>query len=257
MCAGCTEGRRRPTARARCSSTTSSATRATSCSTNSLQVVAIIPARGGSERVPRKNLLEVGGKPLVVHSIEHALAARLVNEVVVSTEDGEIADVAGAAGARVVMRPAELAGPEAASESALLHVLDELPGPDPDLVVFLQATSPVRRPSDVDAAIERLLGEGADSLLSVHPEKVHTWVRDEDGLRSVSYDWRHRQREQDMAPQLRENGSIYVFRPAVLRTEGNRLGGTITVYEMDWWSSFQLDEPEHAELLDWILTTRG
>jgi CMP-N,N'-diacetyllegionaminic acid synthase len=207
--------------------------------------------------VPRKNLVEVGGKPLIVHSIEHALAARRVDEVVVSTEDGEIAEVAGAAGARVVARPSELAGPEVSSESALLHALDELPGPDPDLVVFLQATSPVRRPSDIDAAIEQLLAEGADSLLSVHPEKAHIWVRDEDGLRSVSYDWRHRRREQDMAPQLRENGSIYVFRSELLRREGNRLGGTIAVYEMDWWSSFQLDEPEHAELLDWILTARG
>jgi CMP-N,N'-diacetyllegionaminic acid synthase len=123
--------------------------------------------------------------------------------------------------------------------------------------VFLQATSPVRSASDIDAAIALLLAEDADSLFSAHPEKAHTWVREDGELRSVSYDWRDRQREQDMSPRLRENGSIYVFRPELLRLEGNRLGGRIVVYEMDWWSSFQVDEPEHAQLVDWILRTRG
>jgi CMP-N,N'-diacetyllegionaminic acid synthase len=207
--------------------------------------------------VPRKNLLKVGDKPLIVHSIEHALDASAVDEVIVSTEDHEIAAVASAAGARVIARPAELAGATASSESALLHVLDELEGPDPDLVVFLQATSPVRSASDIDAAVELLLAERADSLFSAHPEKAHTWIRDHGELRSLSYDWRDRKREQDMAPQLRENGSIYVFRPALLRQEGNRLGGRIVVYEMDWWSSFQVDAPEHVELVAWILRTRG
>lgn len=207
--------------------------------------------------MPRKNLMEVGGKPLLVHSIEHARVAGRVDEVLVSTEDDEIAAVAEAAGAGVVRRPAELAGATATSESALLHALDARGEADPDLVVFLQATSPVRRPDDIDRAIELLLAETADSLFSAHAEIAHTWERDRDGLRSVTYDWRHRQREQDMSARLRENGSIYVFRPELLRREGNRLGGRIAVYEMDWWSSFQLDEPEHAELLDWILRVRG
>jgi N-acylneuraminate cytidylyltransferase len=221
-----------------------------------MRTVAIIPARGGSQRVPRKNLMEVGGKPLIVHSIEQALAAAAVDEVIVSTEDDEIATVSRSAGARVIARPADLAGATASSESALLHVLDSLAAPDPDLVVFLQATSPVRDPSDIDAAVELFLAEGADSLFSAHPEKAHTWIREDGELRSFSYDWRDRRREQDMPPQLRENGSIYVFRPALLRQQGNRLGGRIVVYEMDWWSSFQVDEPEHAELIDWILKAR-
>jgi CMP-N,N'-diacetyllegionaminic acid synthase len=207
--------------------------------------------------VPRKNLLEVAGKPLLVHSIEHALAAERVDEVIVSTDNDEIGAIASAGGARVIVRPAALAGAAATSESALLHALDERGGPDPDLVVFLQATSPVRRLSDIDSAIALLIAEGADSLFSAHPEKAHTWVREDGELRSVSYDWRDRQREQDMSPRLRENGSIYVFRPELLRLQGNRLGGRIVVYEMDWWSSFQVDELEHAQLVDWILRTRG
>jgi CMP-N,N'-diacetyllegionaminic acid synthase len=237
-------------------STTSSVTRAISNSTSNLRVLAVIPARGGSQRVPRKNLLAVGGKPLIVHSIEHALGADRVGQIVVSTDDAEIAAVARSAGASVVDRPRELAGAEATSESALVHTLDALEGDDPDLVVFLQATSPVRQSTDIDDAIALLLAEQADSLFSAHSEKVHTWVREDGELRSLSYDWRNRRREQEMTPHLRENGSIYVFRPELLRRQGNRLGGKIVVYEMDWWSSFQLDEPEHAELLDWILSAR-
>ena len=110
--------------------------------------IALIPARGGSKRIPRKNLLPLAGLPLVAHSIRHAIAAHAVSEVYVSTDDPEIADVARTFGAEVVMRPTELAGDQATSESALLHALDDRARrglPDPELVVFLQPTSPVRR----------------------------------------------------------------------------------------------------------------
>ena len=218
--------------------------------TSSLHVVAIVPACGGSERVPRNKLLEVGGKPMVVHASEHALAAQRVDEVIVRTDDDEIAAIAREAGAELVRRPAELANATATSESALSCALDAREGADPDLVVFLRATSPVRGEGDVDAAIELLLSEEADSLSSAHPENAHTWARGAGG--SVSYDWRERRTEKDMGTQQRENGAIQ-FRPGLPRREGNRLGGTIAVHEMDWWSSFLLDEPEHGRLLGWIL----
>ena len=155
------------------------------------------------------------------------------------------------------MRPPELSGDEATSESALLHALDERLASgmgDPELVVFLQCTSPVRQPSDIDAAVEQLLETGADSLLSACPDRSHIWSLEGGRPRAVSYDHKARQREQDMPPQYRENGSIYVFRPELLRSQGNRLGGQIAIYEMDFWSSFQLDTPEDAELLSWIFT---
>ena len=128
--------------------------------------------------------------------------------------------------------------------------------PDPELVVLLQATSPVRRPEEIDAAIARLHDEQADSLFSACREAVHVWHAGPEGLDSITYDWESRAREQDMPVLYRENGSIYVFKTQVLRQNGNRLGGRITVFEMDWWSSFQLDEPEHVQLLDWILSGR-
>jgi N-acylneuraminate cytidylyltransferase len=178
-----------------------------------------------------------------------------VSEVLVSTDDDEIAAVAERCGAQVVRRPAELADDHASSEQALLHALDSRGGEDPDLVVFLQATSPVRRPGDVDAAIELLRAEQADSLFSACREVAFVWEREGEELRSVSYDWRDRSRSQEVRPRWRENGSIYVLRPQLLRESGNRLGGKIAIYEMDFWSSFDLDIAEDAELLDWILAS--
>jgi CMP-N,N'-diacetyllegionaminic acid synthase len=121
-----------------------------------LDAIAIIPARGGSKRVPSKNLLPLAGRPLLAHSIEAALAAENVSDVYVSTEDEQIAEVARSHGAQVVMRPAEIASDTATSESALADALDQIAAggrAEPELVVFLQATSPVRRPGEIDRAI--------------------------------------------------------------------------------------------------------
>jgi N-acylneuraminate cytidylyltransferase len=222
------------------------------------RVLCIIPARGGSKRLPRKNVQPVAGKPLVAHSIEHARGSRLIERVVVSTEDDEIAAISGAYGAEVVRRPRELAGDEATSESALIHVLAELGAANyaPDLVVFLQCTSPVRREDDIDLAINRLVDSNADSCFSACRSHAFIWRSGADGVRPVNYDFRHRKREQDLEPEWRENGSIFVVRPEMLLRDRNRLGGTIVIHEMNFWSSFQIDSREELALCDWILTTR-
>ncbi len=219
-------------------------------------VIAIIPARGGSKRVPRKNLMRVGGEPLISRTIRHASAATRVGAVYVSTDDREIADCARVLGAQVISRPPELAVDEATSESALLHTLDtrvQRGLADPDLVVFLQCTCPVRAPDDVDRAIETLERSGSDSLFSGCRETPFIWRLEATGPKSVTYDHRSRQRTQDWQPHYRENGSIYVFRPWVLRKTNNRLGGKIAIHEMDYWSSFDIDSKVDFLLVDWIL----
>ena len=223
-------------------------------------IVAIIPARGGSKRIPRKNLVPLNGKPLVAHTIEHGLGARQVDAVYVSTEDLEIADVARRWGAQVIERPVELAVDTASSESALRHAMGWLEAQqvEPRLVVFLQCTSPVRASDDIDRAIDTLHASAADSLLSVCKNTQLFWGRRESGdLYSINYDFRRRKREQDLDVQYRENGSIYLFKPWVLDTFNNRLGGTIAVYEMGYWHSFQIDTPEDVELCSWILGRQG
>ncbi len=223
------------------------------------RILAIIPARGGSKGIPRKNLRLLGGKPLLAYSVEHARQAPAVSRVVVSTDDDEIAEVARAYGAEVVRRPAAISGDEAPSESALLHVLDALraeEGYAPDLVVFLQATSPLRRPEDVQQAVETLLDDEADALFSACPVHGFVWRRHRGALASFSYDYRHRQRRQDAPEDLVENGSIYVFKPWVLYEHANRLGGKIACYRMHPLDSFQVDEPGDLEMMERLLAVR-
>src|SRR5215470_11127131 len=113
----------------------------------SSNVIAIIPARGGSQGIPRKNLLVLGGKPVIEHSIECARHTSSISRIVVSTDDPDIGDCARKTGAEVIWRPAELCGDTATSESALVHALDSLESTEsyiPDLVIFMQATSPCR-----------------------------------------------------------------------------------------------------------------
>ncbi len=208
------------------------------------RILAIIPARGGSKGVPGKNIRPLAGKPLLQWTVEQALHARMVDEVLVSTDDTEIARVAWAAGAGVVARPPELSGDLEPSESALSHALDAFRdgrGADPRLVVFLQATSPLRGDTDIDRAIARLEETQADSLLSVCPSHSFLW-KEEQGLATpITHDWRKRPRRQDMAAQYRENGSIYVFKPWVLREGGNRLGGRIALFPMAEIAGIDID----------------
>ena len=224
-----------------------------------MEILTIVPARGGSQRLPRKNLAIVGGRPLITHSIEHARRSSAVSRIVVSTEDDEIAAVSRSSGAEVMQRPTELADETATSESALLHVLGALTaneGYNPDLVVFLQCTSPIRKPDDIERAVQLLLRSGADSVFSATRSKWLIWRSAGPWVESYNYDFQHRKREQEMPGEWRENGSIYVFKPWVLREHKNRLGGKIGVYEMDYWSGFQIDSQEDVELCDWIFKRR-
>ncbi len=222
------------------------------------RVLAVIPARGGSKGIPGKNLTSLAGKPLLAYSIEHAMSVPQVEKVVVSTDDERIASVAESFGAFVVPRPAFLAGDEAASESALLHALDYLNGQgtaDPDIVLFLQATSPLRREGAITDALNQCLQEGADSLFSASPQQGFLWHLSSQELKSVTYDFNARSRRQELDGEyLVENGSFYLFRPWVLRKHGNRLGGAITCYKMGFIESLQIDEPADVAVAELLLT---
>ncbi len=215
-----------------------------------MEVLAIIPARGGSKGIPHKNLVPFGGKPLIAWSIEAALETPSVTHVIVSTDDHEIAQTSNFYGAEVIWRPDEISGDEATSESALIHVLDSLDY-SPDVVVFLQATSPLRRSGDVQGAIDKFLSEDADSLFSGRPIEGFIWAQYLDKpVRPINFDPNHRERRQDrIGVHWEENGSIYVFKPIILRRYNRRLAGKVAVYEMDPLDSFQIDEPKDLEMM--------
>lgn len=214
-----------------------------------MKVLALIPARGGSKGVPRKNLRMLAGRPLIAWSIEAACAGcRQVPvaevRVVVSTEDEEIALVAGQWGAEVIMRPTELATDEAATDPVLVHAVGVLKaeGWRPDVVVLLQPTVPVREPGLVARCIEVLRSRWADCVLTVNVAHFVWWretpaYRYDNGKpggsgRPETPAWRsqcpRRPRRQDMeARELMwlEDGSVYVTRTELLEQTGARLGG--------------------------------
>ena len=226
---------------------------------NSHSFLTLIPARGGSKGIPRKNVCLFAGKPLIVHSIEQASASRHVTRVAVSTDDDEIAEVSFASGATVVWRPADISGDTASSESALIHALRDLEvneGYRPDFVVFLQCTSPLRKADDIDAAIGKLLDQQADSLLSVSPSHRFLWADVNGQATSLNYDYRNRPRRQDMPQQYVENGSIYVFRREILLEGGNRLGGKVAMHVMDEDASWDIDTPFDLRIAEMLMNER-
>jgi N-acylneuraminate cytidylyltransferase len=223
--------------------------------------VAIIPARAGSKGIPGKNLIPLCGRPLVEWSVRQALAADGIDSVWVSSDGDEILQAAQRAGARPIRRPAELAGDAASSESAWLHALGaiESKGVSVARIVGMQATSPIREASDLDAALRQFDRERLDSLLSVTEiQDFFVWEEGEQGtFRPVNYDYRQRRRRQAIRPQYRENGSFYVFRPDILQKEGNRLGGRIGAFIMAAHKIFQIDTPEDVVLCEAIMRGYG
>ncbi|MDP2932751.1 MAG: acylneuraminate cytidylyltransferase family protein [bacterium] len=210
--------------------------------------IAIIPARGGSKGIPKKNIIDFCGKPLLAWTILQSKASSLLNEVYVSTDSDEISQIAESYGASVIKRPTEISGDNATSEQALTHALEHLykkQSQPIDYVIFLQATSPLRETKDINSAIQTIIDKKADSLFSAAQlGDFLIWSNDQQGLKSLNYDHQNRKRRQDFGQQLVENGSIYVFKPEILKSLGNRLGGKIAYSLMELWKSFEIDDQE-------------
>ena len=225
-----------------------------------METICIIPARGGSKSIPGKNIVDFCGKPLLVWSILQAKQATSVNTVYVTSDDEAILTVAKDFGATPIRRPDEISTDMATSESALLHAIDHIEkerATKIDVVVFLQPTSPLRESEDIDGAVQKLIGENADSLFSsTRLEDFFIWQETEAGLKGLNFVYARRRRQQNVKPQFVENGSIYIFKPALLRTTNNRLGGRIATYEMDSWKTWEIDSLEHKALCEWYFMNR-
>lgn len=216
-----------------------------------MKTLAIIPARGGSKGVPRKNLVPVNGKPLLVWTIEAAIKAWTVNKVAVSTEDKEIAGIAKLYQVEVVKRPDELATDEASAESVLLHTLAHLKsaGYEPDLVVFLQCTSPLTTEDDIDNVVSALLDQRADSALSVVPFHYFLWNESGEG---INHKRSCRPRRQDREPQYIETGGIYVMRTKGFLAVKHRFFGK-TIVHVCGGPHMEIDDPFDLAMADALL----
>ena len=220
-----------------------------------MHTVAIIPARGGSKGLKEKNIYPVAGKPLLAWSVLQALASASIDKVFVTTDDDAIARVASVYGAEVIVRPPELSGDKASSESAILHaaaVIEKEYAMPLSTIVFLQATSPLRKPGDIDRAVELFMREGADSLISVtRADDLTLWESRVGKWESVNFDYRNRGMRQDRPTQFIENGSIYIFKPETLLAFGNRIGKKLSVYEMEFWQTWEIDTLEEIDLIEY------
>lgn len=189
-------------------------------------ILGVIPARGGSRGLPRKNLRQFCGRPLIAWSIDAARESRLIDRFIVSTEDAEIAEIAGQEGAEVLPRPAELASDEATTLAVLMHVLEHIPA---DVVVLLQPVCPIRVDGLVDQAIQRFLDSGADSLATGYSSKAIEWGT------------HHNLPRQKIPGFFYDDGNVYVHRAEVLR-EGRWYGERLERMLVEHHYSVDIDD---------------
>ncbi|MBI1829465.1 MAG: acylneuraminate cytidylyltransferase family protein [Thaumarchaeota archaeon] len=216
----------------------------------------MILARGGSKGIPNKNIVNFCGKPLLVWSIEQAKKTKGISSVWVSSDSDKILEIARQNGANTILRPESLAGDTSTGESGWLHGLDEIEKKEKiDTVIALQATSPLRESTDMERALNDF-GKGQyDSMFScVELKDFFIWRKIPDGnYASFNYDYLNRKRRQDITEQFVENGSFYIFKPAILRNLQNRLGGKIGISRMEFWKMFEIDSMEDLELCEILM----
>jgi len=226
-----------------------------------METLAIIPARGSSKGVPRKNVRPLAGKPLIAYMIEAALQAERVNRVVVSTDDANIAETACSFGAEIILRPANISGDYSASEFALIHALEHLDLEEeysPDLLVFLQCTSPLTQAIDIDSTIMSLLDNNADCALAVAPIHYFLWKYDQLGNASgINHDRSERLMRQQREPEYVEAGSVYVMKTAGFLAARHRFFGRTVMHVIPKENVLDIDEPSDFLLAEIAIELRN
>jgi CMP-N,N'-diacetyllegionaminic acid synthase len=217
-----------------------------------VKITTIVPARGGSKGIPRKNLMDFCSSPLIKWSISQASASKLASNVFVSSDDEEILTYAKLVGATPIRRPDRLATDTAGIEGVMEHAIPEMGYPD--VIVHLQPTSPVRSSEDIDGAVQTLLDGGFDTVFSsTIMHDICLWRDEPEGLNSFTFDYKNRGRRQDRKPLYLENGSIYVFKKENLARFSGRLGGKMGMYNMPMWKSFEIDSPEDVPICEFFM----
>ena len=223
---------------------------------NNKKILAIIPARGGSKGIPRKNIIPLAGKPLVAWTIEATKKSRYIDKIVVSSDDDEILSVGTKFKAQPIKRPAYLATDTASPEPLVFQVMDYLKEKEryvPDIIVYLQPTSPLRDTRDIDSSIKIILSKKATAVISVYElEKKYlkTFIADESGhLRgSVNNKYPFTNRQQ-LPSVYMPNGAIYVITRKEFIKTGQLFSGKTVPYIMTAEKSFDLDTIEDLKKL--------
>jgi len=207
--------------------------------------LAIIPARGGSKRLPRKNILDLNGTPLIAHTIAAGLNSNYIDKVVVSSDDSEILEISKKYGADTLYRPSELATDRATTFDAIKHTIENFE--EYDYIVLLQPTSPLRNEHHIDSAIELLEDKNADAIISVcemdHSPLWSNTLDESLSMKGFLRDEVLNSRSQDLEPYYRLNGAIYICKTErLLKEKSFFLKDNIFAYVMDRKSSVDIDE---------------
>ncbi|MFH1070336.1 MAG: acylneuraminate cytidylyltransferase family protein [Candidatus Glassbacteria bacterium] len=221
------------------------------------RVLAVITARGGSKSLPRKNLRLMAGKSLLAWTVEAAQGSRLINRLVLSSEDPEIIRAAGELGCEApFVRPRELAGDDVSAVDVVIHAIRELPGYD--YVLLLQPTTPFRSASDIDNCIELCRREDAPAVISLAPVKKNPfWMfrLDEEGRLQplIEREWENSQR-QDLPEFYVINGGVYVARTDYLLEHGAFIGNRTLGYVMPEDRSLDIDTVEDLSYAEYLVS---
>jgi spore coat polysaccharide biosynthesis predicted glycosyltransferase SpsG len=209
---------------------------------DSLRVIAVVPARGGNDEVPYMNIKKLGPIPLVAHTLREAAKSQYIDRIIVSTDDDQVATVAREYGADVPFRrPAELSGPIPFIKPVIVHAIefvDSEQNDSYDIVVMLQATSPFRTVEQIDLALDKLVAEKLDSVVSVREQRALLWHLVDGKLREL---FGRPGRREDMEPFYQEDGAIWAMRREVL-DRSDRLGDRVGYVLMDKASSLTVHD---------------
>jgi len=219
-------------------------------------VLALIPARGGSKGLPRKNIIPIAGKPMIAWTIEAAKKSQYIDRVVVSSDDTEIIQIARQFGGEApFVRPSHLAQDDSPTIDAVVHALDNLP--EYDVVILLQPTSPLRDAQDIDNAIDTLFLTNASSCVSVtEPDKSPYWmftVNKKGKIRPLLSQELSNKPRQSLPPIRVLNGAIYIVKTETLKTNRELLTHDTVPYMMSKEHSIDVDYELDLKLADYLL----
>ncbi|AIY80624.1 cytidylyltransferase family protein [Clostridium botulinum 202F] len=227
------------------------------------EILAIIPARGGSKGLPGKNILNLNGKPLIAHTILASKNSKFVTRVVVSTDDKEIAEISKKYGAEVpYLRPNSLAKDKSLTIDSVFHMLDYLEKHEvyfPDYVLLLQCTSPLRDEQHIDGAIEKLVKSNFYGIISICESEVNPYwtnIFENESLKYFLEEGKNITRRQDLPHIYRYNGAIYLAKTEALKRERTFEVENLTGYVMDRESSIDIDTEIDFKIAEIIMKNK-
>ena len=221
-----------------------------------MKILTIIPARGGSKGIPRKNIRLLEGKPLIAYTIEASLRANIINRTIVSTDNIKISKIAEKFFAEVIKRPKKLSNGKLPMEPIIEHVLQVLRKKEkyyPDIIIILPNTSPLRTSKHVDEAIKKFQNKKFDSLTSGFKGIKFMWKKSGKYIYPENNNPKKRPNRQEIKDQFIENGAIHITKYKSFMKSKSKLSGNIGIYEMPEEISFEIDTIYDLKIAEFLL----